>query len=116
MTKGLYWIIISLAMWFSTQASAILLDCNDLGDGTYTCVEVKNAYMPPSEHASQNQPEDADNPYLEQAKKACAYEKPRTHSPMGRHSSAARMEALKSAQEKYDRCVAEKAWELKDKQ
>ena len=119
MVSGLRWLIFPAVMTFSMNAAAILLDCEDLGNGTYTCVEVKESiYLPPS--SSKSDP-DADtdpdmasgNPYIEEARKHCTYQKPRGRKGGGGTLGAAKMEALKKAQKDYDRCLVEKAWELK---
>ncbi len=118
MVSGLRWLIFPAAMTFSLDAAAIMLDCKDLGDGTYTCVEINESfYLPPP--ASKSDPDsDADpdaasgNPYIEEARKHCTYQKPRGRKGGGGASGAAKMEALKNAREDYDRCIALKAREL----
>ena len=117
MVSGLRWLIFPTVMAFSLDAAAILLDCEDLGNGTYTCVEIKDPYyLPPP--ATESAP-DADpvaasgNPYIEEARNHCTYRKPRGRKGGGGAMGSAKMEALKKAQKDYDRCIVEKAWELK---
>ena len=119
MVSGLRWLIFSTAITFSLDAAAILLDCEDLGDGTYTCVEVKESYYlpPPASQPDPNTDAAPDaasrNPYIEEARNHCTYRKPRGRKGGGGTLGAAKMEALKKARKDYDRCIVEKAWELK---
>ena len=58
----------------------------------------------------------SNNPYIEEAKKECTYEKPRRiGSAVGSHAALNR-EKEKSAQQEYERCLARKAHELKKAQ
>lgn len=114
--KTLSWLIAPLALIVYRPASAILLDCKHNLDGTYTCVEIGQS--PAAEAASPAHSEAAktDHAYIEQAKKACIYRKPRTRAGGKVSTSALKMEAVKSAREEYERCVAIKAAELRKAQ
>lgn len=120
MLSGLRWLIFPAAMTFSLDAAAIKLDCKDLGDGTYTCVEIKESYYLPPPASKSDPDSDADphaasgNPYIEEARKHCTYQKPRGRKGGSGTSGAAKMEALKKARKDYDRCIVQKAWELKN--
>lgn len=97
--------IFALLLLTPFSASAILLDCKDHGDGTYTCVEI-------SESATTEHIEAA---FVEQAKEQCKQRTIKRHATGGMSSrGAVRMEAMKGAKEDYDRCVANKARELRD--
>lgn len=93
---------------YTLPALAILLDCKQNQDGTYLCVEIEEsrAISP----AKSTVPE-IDAVHIEQAGKECIYREPRSRPRSG---STARLEARKSAQQDYDRCVADRAWELKN--
>lgn len=114
--KTLSWLIAPLALIVYRPALAIILDCKHNLDGTYTCVEIGNS--PAAEAASPAQTEAAqiDRAYIEQAKKECTYRKPRTRAGGKGSTSALKMEAMKSAQQDYERCVASKAAELRNAQ
>ena len=93
---------------YTMPALAILLDCKQNEDGTYLCVEIEGSRaITPTKSAV---PE-IDTIHIEQARKECIYHEPRTRPRSG---SAVRSEARKSAQQDYDRCVADRAWELKN--
>ena len=106
--KSTRWIIFLSGLIYAMPAPALLLDCKQNKDGTYLCVEIEGsrAITP----AKSTVPE-IDAAHIEQARKECIYREPRTRPRSG---SAVRSEARKSAQQDYDRCVADRAWELKN--
>jgi hypothetical protein len=92
---------------------ALLLDCKDNGDGTYFCVKfdpVRDAAEGSSGAAETVQ---ADNPYIEEAKKECTYKKPRRVGGSVGSRTALSREKEKAAQLEYERCLARKAHQLK---
>jgi len=93
------WLIFLCGLIYTLPAPAILLDCKQNRDGTYLCVEIKSTAP------------EIDSAHIDQARQECTYHEPRTR-PGAR--SAVRSEARKSAQEDYDRCVADRARELKN--
>ena len=108
MFKPPRWIIFLPGLIYTMPALSILLDCKQNKDGTYLCVEIEGTRA--IEPAKSVVPE-IDSVHIEQARKECIYREP--HTPP-RSGSAVRSEARKSAQEDYDRCVADRAWELKN--
>ena len=108
MLKPRCWIIFLPGLLYTMPALAILLDCKQNDDGTYLCVEIEGSQA--IEPAKSTVPE-IDSFHIEQARKECIYREPRKRMGSG---SAVRSEARKSAQEDYDRCVADRAWELKN--
>ncbi|HFD81518.1 MAG TPA: hypothetical protein ENK05_14190 [Gammaproteobacteria bacterium] len=90
----------------STPAAAVLLDCDINSDGTYTCIEIKGTTVSPE---ARQQARDRQKAYVEQARGECEYREPRKHPGIKGQSGAHRMEELKRAREKYERCVAERA-------
>jgi hypothetical protein len=108
MLKPRRWIIFLPGFLYTMPALAILLDCKQNDDGTYLCVEIEGSQA--IEPAKSTVPE-IDSVHIEQARKECIYREPRKRMGSG---SAVRSEARKSAQEDYDRCVADRAWELKN--
>ena len=108
MFKPLRGFILITGLVYTVPVLAILLDCKQNADNTYLCVEIEGSQA--IEHAENRVPE-IDSAHIEQARKECVYREPRTR--MGARS-AVRAEARKSAQKDYDRCVANRAWELKN--
>jgi hypothetical protein len=108
MFKPRRWIIFLPGLIYTMPALAILLDCKQNNDGTFLCVEIEGSQA--IEPAKSTVPE-IDSVHIEQARKECIYREPRKRMGSG---SAVRSEARKSAQEDYDRCVADRAWELKN--
>ncbi len=106
--KSTRWIILLPGLIYTMPALAILLDCKQNEDGTYLCVEIEGSQA--IEPAKSSVPE-IDYVHIDQARKECVYREPRTR--MG-SSSTVRAEARKSARKDYDRCVADRAWELKN--
>jgi hypothetical protein len=113
---NLSWLIAPLTLLVYRPALAIIFDCTDNHDGTYTCVEIGQA--PAAQTASPEHSETAktERAYVEQAKKKCTYRKPRTRAGGKGSTSALKMEAMKSAQQEYERCVAIKSSELRKAQ
>ncbi|HHJ17683.1 MAG TPA: hypothetical protein ENJ80_13405 [Gammaproteobacteria bacterium] len=107
------WILFPLATACAFPASAILLDCKTQGDGTYLCVEIEAS---DAITAVPGRVPEIDTAHIEQARSECTYNKPRRRlSGMGA-SGAVRSEARKAAQKEYDQCVADKAWELRNRE
>ena len=102
------WIMFLSCLIYTMPALAIMLDCKQNKDGTYLCVEIEGsrAITP----VKSTVPE-IDAVHIEQARKECVYREPRSRPRSG---SAVRSEARKSAQQDYERCVADRAWELKN--
>lgn len=112
----LNWLIAPLSLLACQPALAILLDCKHNTDGTYTCVEIGKPSATGAASPVHNEAATTERAYIEQAKKECTYRKPRTRAAGKGSSSALKMEAMKSAQEDYERCVASKAAELRSAQ
>jgi hypothetical protein len=91
------------------QAAAIILDCEVNVDGTYTCIEIHGTVV--TEEA-RNKAKQEQQKYYQQAQDKCEYREPRRR-PVGKSSSALRMEDLKRAQAEYEACVARKAEEMR---
>ena len=91
------------------QAFGIILDCEVNVDGTYTCVEIHGTVL--TEDARRKAKAEQQK-YYEQASSQCEYEEPRRR-PVGKGSSALRMEDLKRAQAEYEACIARKAEEMR---
>lgn len=115
--KNLSWLIAPLALIVYQPAWAIILDCKHNPDGTYTCVEIgKPSAAEAAASPAHSEAAKIDRAYIEQAKKECTYRKPRTRAGGKGSTSALKMEAMKSAQEDFERCVAAKAAELRNAQ
>ena len=108
MSKPAHWLMLLPVLALTAPAQAILLDCKHNADDTYLCVEIEGSQA--IQPAPTRAPE-IDKAHIEQAKKECVYREPRVRMGSG---SAVRAEARKSAQKDYDRCVASRAWELKN--
>ena len=91
------------------QASGIILDCEVNVDGTYTCIEIHGTVV--TEDA-RNKAREEQQKYYQQASSQCEYREPRRR-PVGKSSSALRMEDLKRARAEYEACVARKAEEMR---
>ena len=78
-------------------------------DGTYTCIEIHGTVV--TEEA-RNKAKQEQQKYYQQAQDKCEYREPRRR-PVGKSSSALRMEDLKRAQAEYEACVARKAEEMR---
>jgi hypothetical protein len=96
----------------ATPAAAIILDCKQNLDGTYTCVEIGKPSAAETASPAQDEAATIQRAYIERAREFCTYRKPRTRAGGKASTSALKMEAMKSAQEDYERCVAAKAAEL----
>jgi hypothetical protein len=114
--KTLSWLIAALALTAHQTASAIILDCKHNPDGTYTCVEIGKPSGADTASAAIGETTATDRAYIEQAKQQCSYRKPRTRAGGKGPTSALKMEAMKSAQADYERCLASTAAELKNSQ
>jgi hypothetical protein len=90
-------------------ALGIILDCEVNVDGTYTCVEIHGTVV--TEDA-RKQARAEQQKYYEQASSQCEYREPRRR-PVGKGSSALRMEDQKKAQAEYEACIARKAEEMR---
>ena len=90
-------------------ALGIILDCEVNVDGTYTCVEIHGTVV--TEDA-RRQARAEQQRYYEQASSQCEYKAPRRR-PVGKGSSALRMEDEKRAQAEYEACIARKAEEMR---
>ncbi|MEN8801276.1 MAG: hypothetical protein ABF297_04780 [Thiogranum sp.] len=106
----------ALALIAFQPATAIILDCTHNLDGTYSCVEIGKSSATEATSPAHNEAAETDHAYIEQAEKECTYRKPRLRTGGKGPSSALRLEATKSAQKEYDRCVAIKAAELRKAQ
>lgn len=91
-------------------ARAVILDCELNMDGTYTCVEIRDTRVSPE---VREQARESHRAYLEEAQQYCEYQEPRRRMGGRATSGAQRMEDLKRAKREYDRCVADKAEELR---
>lgn len=111
--KTLNWLIAPLALIVYQPALAIILDCTHNLDGTYTCVEIDKSAAAEAASSSRSETAEIDRANIEQAEKECTYRKPRMRSGGKGSTSALKMEAMKSAQEEYERCVAIKAAEIR---
>jgi len=111
--KTLNWLIAPLALIVYQPALAIILDCKHNLDGTYTCVEIDKSAAAEAASSSRSETAEIDRAYIEQAEKECTYRKPRMRTGGKGSTSALKMEAMKSAQEEYERCVAIKAAEIR---
>jgi hypothetical protein len=96
----------------TTPASAIILDCKQNLDGTYTCVEIGKPSAAETASPAQDEAATIQRAYIERAREFCTYRKPRPRAGGKGSTSALKMEAMKSAKEDYERCVAAKAAEL----
>jgi len=112
----LSWLIAFLALAVYRPAWAIILDCEHNLDGTYTCVEIGQSSAAEADSPAHSKAGKIDRAYIEQAKKACTYRKPRTRAGGKGSTSALKMEAMKSAQQAYEHCVTRKAAELRNAQ
>jgi len=111
--KNLSRLIAPLALIACQPALAIILDCKHNDDGSYTCVEIGNPSAAETDSSTHSEAAEIDRAYIEQAEKECTYRKPRKRAGGKGSTRALRMEAMKSAQEEYERCVAIKAAELR---
>lgn len=105
---------LALALLLPLPAPGLQLDCEDHGDGTYTCVEIGSDRIKgsPTSGSPSPQAQRASPAYVSQAEEECeARLRPRRAGGKGT-SGAVRLEARKRAQEDYDRCVTERAAEL----
>ncbi len=110
------WSVICVLLVLPLQVEAIQLDCQDNGDGTYFCVKIDPVRDADGSATALSEAVKSNNPYIEEAKKECTYEKPRRiGSAVGSHAALNR-EKEKSAQQEYERCLARKAHELKKAQ
>jgi hypothetical protein len=114
--QTLCWLIALMALAVYRPAWAIILDCKRNLDGTYTCVEIGQSSAAEAASPVRSKAEKIDRAYIEQAKKACTYRKPRTRAGGKGSTSALKMEAMKSAQQEYEHCVTRKAAELSNTQ
>lgn len=114
MLKNLHWPITGLALIYPLAAFAIVLDCEQNPDGTYTCVEIGQASSAELDSPAQSEAAKIGRAYIEQARQQCTYRKPRARAGGKGSTSALKMEAMKSAQEAYEHCVASKAAELRN--
>ncbi|WP_455235396.1 hypothetical protein [Thiogranum longum] len=105
------WIFAPVVVAASLPLHAIVLDCEDHGDGTYTCVEIEAGSATGA--PQQNKAATIDPVLIEQAKRECVLREPRVR-PGGMAASAARMEAKKTARENYEQCIATRAKELSE--
>ncbi|MFQ5643281.1 MAG: hypothetical protein ACE5FQ_06235 [Thiogranum sp.] len=110
MFKHPRWVMLLPGLLHTLPTPAILLDCKQNKDGTYLCVEIEGAR---ETEAATGQVPEIDSTRIEQARKECVYRRPRTRKGSG---SAVRAEARKSAQKDYERCVADRAWELRNQE
>lgn len=109
-------LIATLALIVYQPAVAIILDCNHNLDGTYSCVEIGKPSAAEAASPAHSEAAKIDHAYIEQAEKQCTYRKPRLRAGGKGYTSALKMEATKSAQAEYERCVAIKAAELRKAQ
>lgn len=114
--KTVSWLITALALIVCRPALAIILDCKHTIDGTYTCVEIGKSSAAEIASPAHSEAAKIDRAYIEQAKEKCTYRTPRTRAGGKGSTSALKMEARKSAQEEYERCVTSKAAELRKAQ
>jgi hypothetical protein len=112
--KYVRWLSAAAVLFASTPASAIILDCKQNLDGTYTCVEIGKPSAAETASPAQDEAATIQRAYIERAREFCTYRKPRTRAGGKGSTSALKMEAMKSAQEDYERCVAAKAAELQN--
>lgn len=106
-------VIFALLMLPLQYVEAIQLDCQDNGDGTYFCVKIDPIRDADGSATALSEAVKSNNPYIEEAKKECSYQKPRrVGSAVGSHAALNR-EKEKSARQEYERCLAKKAHELK---
>ena len=112
--KKLARLIVALSLSSTPPAFAIVLDCEDNHDGTYTCVEISNSNAAGRASAGQTETAEGERAYIERAREACTYRKPRARAGGKGSTSALKMEAMKAAREEYERCLARKAAELKN--
>lgn len=102
-------ILACLCLAAPLPALGIILDCEVNVDGTYSCVEIHGTVV--TEEARE-QARAEQQRYYEQASSQCEYQAPRRR-PVGKGSSALRMEDQKRAQAEYEACVARKAEEMR---
>lgn len=114
MTPSLPWSMVPLMLMFSLPVRAIILDCEKNPDGSYLCVEVGQPTEEAAVSPAQTEAAKIDRAYLEQAKQQCTYKEPRRRGTGMAAGGASRSEAEKLAREKYERCLARKARELKN--
>jgi hypothetical protein len=114
--KTLSWLIAALALIVYQPALAIILDCKHNLDGTYTCVEIGKSSAAEAASSAHSEAARIDRAHIEQAEKECTYRKPRIRAGGKGSTSALKMEAMKSAQAEYERCVAIKAAEFREAQ
>ena len=113
---NLSWLIAALTLLVYRPALAIIFDCTDNHDGTYTCVEIGRATAGQTASPEHSETAKINRAYVEQAQKECTYRKPRTRAGGKGSTSALKMEDMKSAQQENERCVAFKAAELRKSQ
>lgn len=109
MLTNVRWPLLCLSLLHGGPAAAILLDCEKNPDGTYTCVELSRTEQG-TLHAVDPEPAVAPA-YLERAREECVYKEPRLRTGK-MQSAAAKVEAEKAAQAKYQKCLKQKATEL----
>jgi hypothetical protein len=98
----------------SKAAVAIILDCQQNLDGSYSCVEIGKPQPAHPVTPARDEESKIQREYIERAKEFCTYQKPRLRAGGKAASSAFKMEAMKSAQQDYERCLAAKAAELRN--
>lgn len=104
------WTLALLISSLSLPALALRLDCEKQADGTYLCVEITDAGGQSPGGAEAESP--IEQRYLEQAKRECEYDEPRRRAT-GKAPPASLVEERKLAEAAYQRCLREKAAELK---
>lgn len=101
--------LLLLLLGIPVSTNALLLDCDINADRIYTCIEV-GATRGNAETPDDKQSYSAEyQRFVEAAKQACVYHKPRRRTAGKNTGGALRSEELKSARLEYEQCVTDKA-------
>ena len=95
------------------NAAALMLDCEDNGDGTLTCIRIENSVEASLDRPAKTPAENMNQEYIEAARKECTYRKPHRRTGKAGSNRSLALEADKAAREEYDRCVLKAARALK---
>jgi hypothetical protein len=115
MSKTLFWFTFILSSGPALAAGTLKLECEDHGDGSYSCVEISRSAGAP--RATPKAEPTVAPAHLEKARQECTFQRPRTR-PGGQKGGGAalRAEQEKAAQEAYDRCLRDAAARIRQEE
>lgn len=95
-----------------SSAFAVLLDCEVTREGYYRCIEVGESSASGPGGADVDAVDETYQGFREQARSQCVYEEPRKRAGGKNSGVTQRSEALKSARNRYEKCVSDTARDL----